>query len=71
LHHMFLVRMNPGIKIVNVPDYKDWYNSYDIEDEKSYWNRYKFYLSYFVYNREILWIHLTTTILLPSFKRAI
>lgn len=45
LHHMFLVRMNPGIKIVNVPDYKDWYNSYDIEDEKSYWNRYKFYLS--------------------------
>ena len=45
LHHMFLVRMNPGIKIVNVPDYKDWYNSYDIEDEKSYWSRYKFYLS--------------------------
>lgn len=45
LHHMFLVRMNPGIKIVNEPDYKDWYNSYDIEDEKSYWNRYKFYLS--------------------------
>lgn len=45
LHHMSLVRMSRGIKIVNEPDYKDWYSPYNIK-EGSYWKRYKSYLAY-------------------------
>lgn len=45
LHHRFIVKMKRGIAIVNEPDYKDWYSTFNIDSKLSYWDRYKRYLS--------------------------